>query len=85
MKNYLLTEIEDSLPELNLLLSETVHSVINRVVGETSLLKRVSNMWEESDNNTCLEDLAVRRRARAREREPDSTILALKRVLATKT
>ena len=45
MYNYLLTEIEDSLPELNLLLSETVHSVINRVVGETTPLKKVSNMW----------------------------------------
>ena len=85
MYNYLLTEIEDSLPELNLLLSETVHSVINRVVGQTTLLKKVSNMWREGVGNTCLEDLAVRRRARAREREPDSTILALKQVIATKT
>ena len=42
-------------------------------------------MWKEGDDSTCLEDLAVRRRARAREREPDSTILALKQVHATKT
>ena len=39
---------------------------------------------KEGEDNTCLEDLAVRRRARAREREPDSTILALEQVHATK-
>ena len=45
---YLLTEIEDSLPELDLFLSETVHSVINRVVGQTTLLERTKKRGKKA-------------------------------------
>ena len=45
---YLLAEIEDSLPQLNLLLSEAIHTVIDGIVGQAPLLARVDDQSDHS-------------------------------------
>ena len=46
---YLLAKIEDSLPELSLLFSETIDAVIDGIVSQAPLLGRVN--VDHSDHN----------------------------------
>ena len=76
---YLLAKIEESLSELSLLFSETIDAVINGIVGQAPLLGINHNYSQlqklPKDRITCLEVLAVRSSARAKEREPDRAII----------
>ena len=74
----LLAKIEESLSELSLLFSEPIDPVIDGIVGEAPLLE-VEQLFPEwsglpKDKITCLDVLAVRSSARAKEREPERAI-----------